>query len=200
MPRSRIANETMKEKQRKNIVTAARKIFALKGSRATIADISSEAGISQGLVYRYFSSKEELLLSIMHDMMDSAPSLRDSMAGIHGTPVEKIQVILSRFISGRKNEPYLYQFLYQALVDDKTPDEIRQKMTSQGYRVQNLVRDLIVEGQEMGEIAGDDPDQLVLAIFGCLEGAWRRMAYLGPTENGASFPDCEIIMRMLKPC
>lgn len=199
MPRSKLVNEAIKEKQRSNIIFAARKTFALKGSYATIADIAEEAGISQGLIYRYFASKEELLFSIMHDLIDLSPSPNESIDKIQGSPLEKIRTIVSKIISSHRNEPFLYQFLYRALVDEKTPEEIRQKVASQGLKVEESVRKLIEAGQNLGEISKDDPNVLVSAIFGCIESAWRRMAYSDPIGIDDYFPDSEIILRMLKP-
>lgn len=199
MPRSKLANEEVREKQRGNIMSAARKTFVAKGSHATIADIAAEAGISQGLLYRYYTSKEELLFSIMRDLIDRASSPNVSTSKIPGTPFEKIRAIVSKVISSRRNEPFLYQFIFQALVDEKTPEEIRQKVKSQGLELEEAVRELIVEGQNSGEVSRDDPDVLVSAIFGCIEGIWRRMVYSDSIETGDYFPDSEIILRMLKP-
>lgn len=49
------------DERREQIKKAARKVFAIKGIAGTkISMIAAEAGISQGLTYRYFQSKEEL--------------------------------------------------------------------------------------------------------------------------------------------
>ena len=49
---------------RSQILTAALDLFAAKGYRdATMRDIASAAGVSLGLAYRYFSSKEQLLIA-----------------------------------------------------------------------------------------------------------------------------------------
>lgn len=47
--------------RKKEILTGALKVFTQKGyDKTTITDISKELGISQGLCYRYYSSKEEI--------------------------------------------------------------------------------------------------------------------------------------------
>ena len=54
----------IQESRRKQILDAAILLFDQQGFSATkISDISEQAGISKGLVYRYFNSKEEILLS-----------------------------------------------------------------------------------------------------------------------------------------
>ena len=54
------------EDRRDQIVDAAMQVFAQKGfTRATNKDIAREAGITPGLIYYYFESKEDLLKTII---------------------------------------------------------------------------------------------------------------------------------------
>lgn len=54
------------EDRRDQIIEAAMRVFAQKGfTRATNKDIAREAGITPGLIYYYFESKEDLLKSII---------------------------------------------------------------------------------------------------------------------------------------
>ena len=53
------------EMRRRQILDAAITLFDEQGFSTTkISDISDKAGISKGLVYRYFNSKEEILLAL----------------------------------------------------------------------------------------------------------------------------------------
>lgn len=54
------------EDRREQIIDAAMHVFAEKGfTRATNKDIAREAGITPGLIYHYFDSKEALLKAIV---------------------------------------------------------------------------------------------------------------------------------------
>src|SRR5204863_9317244 len=54
------------EDRREQIVDAAIRVFSEKGfARATNKDIAREAGITPGLIYYYFESKEALLTAIL---------------------------------------------------------------------------------------------------------------------------------------
>ncbi len=54
------------EDRRDQIIDAAMRVFAQKGfARATNKDIAREAGITPGLIYYYFESKEALLKAII---------------------------------------------------------------------------------------------------------------------------------------
>lgn len=61
-PRTSHQFEDIRKEKRHLILEAAIIIFAKKGYHAaSIANIASEAGISKGLLYNYFSSKEDVL-------------------------------------------------------------------------------------------------------------------------------------------
>ncbi|GAC1392924.1 MAG: TetR/AcrR family transcriptional regulator [Ktedonobacteraceae bacterium] len=54
------------EDRREQIIDAAMRVFAQKGFvRATNKDVAREAGITPGLIYHYFESKEALLMAVI---------------------------------------------------------------------------------------------------------------------------------------
>jgi AcrR family transcriptional regulator len=58
--------------RRAEILTAAGQLFAEKGyHRTTTQDIAEAAEVSEGTIYNYFSSKEELLFAIMERISQS---------------------------------------------------------------------------------------------------------------------------------
>jgi AcrR family transcriptional regulator len=74
MPRTKEQFEFLRQESRKKILDAAMEVFARDGYKtATIGSIAKTAGISQGLLYNYFRSKEEvlreLLIGILEEMM-----------------------------------------------------------------------------------------------------------------------------------
>ncbi len=67
-PRSDLQNEKIREERKQQIMNVALEVIAEKGfSNASIARIAQKAAISKGLMYNYFKSKEELVISIMID-------------------------------------------------------------------------------------------------------------------------------------
>ena len=65
-PRTNIQNEKIREERKKQIMNVALEVIAEQGfSSASIAKIAKRAGISKGLMYNYFESKEELVIQIM---------------------------------------------------------------------------------------------------------------------------------------
>src|SRR3954469_16123298 len=76
--------------RRTQILDAAVICFAKRGfHQASMHDISAEAGISVGLIYRYFKSKEEVIAAMaarhkneIHEMLErarQAPTLLESL-------------------------------------------------------------------------------------------------------------------------
>ena len=59
----RTADPALQERRRAEILEAAGRVFVEKGfHQATTADLARAAGVSMGLLYRYFKSKDDLVL------------------------------------------------------------------------------------------------------------------------------------------
>ncbi|MDR1653742.1 MAG: TetR/AcrR family transcriptional regulator, partial [Prevotellaceae bacterium] len=70
MPRTKEQYEKIRNEKRQLIKQTALSLFADKGYDATsISEIAKKAGISKGLMYNYFTSKEELLQIIWDDLV-----------------------------------------------------------------------------------------------------------------------------------
>jgi TetR/AcrR family fatty acid metabolism transcriptional regulator len=60
-----MGNRGTKESTRSRIIESAKKLFAEQGfQKATVVDISKQAGLSEAALYEYFQGKEDLLLAI----------------------------------------------------------------------------------------------------------------------------------------
>lgn len=70
MPRSAEQNEQIRETTRAEIVAGAMRLFAQNGyAHTTTRAIAGQAGISTGLMYHYFDSKEALLEAVFESCM-----------------------------------------------------------------------------------------------------------------------------------
>ena len=76
--------------RRRQIIDAALRVFAEKGyDRASVKDISEAAGTSQGLMYHYFRSKEELLAAVL-ESHSFIGQLSHIIASTHGKPIRRV--------------------------------------------------------------------------------------------------------------
>ncbi len=67
-PRSAKQYEEIRKDKQELLKSTALRLFSANGYQATsISTIAKEAGISKGLMYNYFESKEELLVSLFED-------------------------------------------------------------------------------------------------------------------------------------
>jgi AcrR family transcriptional regulator len=77
-PRTPEQFEEIRESRRKQIMVAALELFASEGySHCSISQLASHAGISKGLVYNYFESKEALLIAIIEEGMKDIMTMMD---------------------------------------------------------------------------------------------------------------------------
>jgi len=77
-PRTSKQFEKIRENKRRQILDAAIECFATTGYHAvSISELAKHAGISKGLMYNYFSSKDELLRIIFREVMNEMMRLFD---------------------------------------------------------------------------------------------------------------------------
>jgi hypothetical protein len=88
--------------------------------------------------------------------------------------------------------------LEHVVSDPATPQELLDLIQARGRAVREAMRQLVIDAQAGGDVAQDDPAQLVAAIMACLHGL-GRFALGGPEAATERFPDAEIVMRMLRP-
>ena len=193
MPRTEAANQRLRDEQRTRILEAARTVFARRGLAGTMAEVAGAAGVSQGLAYRYFASKDELFRALV------AEALRSDETAVQppGSPGELLERLISRLLEARHQNPALLQLMYHVLSDPDTPRDLLEMGAKRRESLARGLRRLIVEGQATGEVAKDDPDQLVAAILALLDGLTRLVIASSGTEP--AIPNAQIVMRMLRP-
>lgn len=70
-PRTVEQNEEIRKESKHKIMEAAFQLIAVRGYEATsIAMIATEAGVSKGLLYNYFDSKEDLVKELVYSIVD----------------------------------------------------------------------------------------------------------------------------------
>ncbi len=198
MPRTEEANQRLRKAQRVKILDGARKVFARKGWTATMADVAAAAGVSQGLAYRYFANKEAIFHELVKQAAQSGLATLQPVLEMPGTPGERLHFLLSRILENKPERFEFYQLAVQVFRDESVPDDFRVLLRSQSQVFQDVIRELIVEGQATGEVAEGDPDQLVTAVVACVNGL-SSLALSGSEKIKNHFPDATIVLRMLKP-
>ena len=77
----RTANPELQEQRRRQILRAAGQCFAEKGfHQASMAEIAKAAGLSMGLLYRYFANKDALVMAFAELSRANSVALFESLA------------------------------------------------------------------------------------------------------------------------
>lgn len=214
MPRTEDENRRIREIQRKKILKAAQDTFLKKGQATTMADIAKEAGISQGLAYRYFESKHEISMEIMRQLsMGDLFGISKAQASSQ-TPAQKLELVISEILQGvtkfeitiqtafehdAAERPWdFFHKTYHHMKDGTEEEqEIANQLKQQFISLRRYIRELIVEGQNSGEFLSDDPDKLTIMVFTSIKGL-TSLAIRHPEQFAAFYPYSDIILRMLK--
>jgi AcrR family transcriptional regulator len=121
------------EERRLQILDTALTVFAEKGfAGASIKDIAQAAGISQGLMYHYFASKEELLDATV-EYHSFLPQLRQILASDSERPFDEVYLTISnQFLNTLDDKAKLVRILIQEIGLSPTVKNTWAKMCHEG--------------------------------------------------------------------
>lgn len=194
-PRSSEANEQIKDERRSQILLSALKIFTRKGFAASkMSDIAGDTGISYGLVYHYFKSKDEIYTELIEYAINSIGKVIDDICINTEQPIEQIRGIVSRVLNSVEHKEasgYYYVLVMNALTCEAIPvptSEIIKKSLSR----LKMLSQIIKEGQKKGQIREGDPNEIAIACFSTVIG----LALLKVSGAISKIPGPEIIMKL----
>jgi AcrR family transcriptional regulator len=184
----------IRDERKEQIIAAAVKVFARRGIIGTkMSMIAAEAGISHGLLYHYFESKDELFTTLVQWAMAEAGAAMKSVYDLPGTPIDKIR-ILTEEILDESGTPY-FMLIHQARTSDGVPEKVKQLIEK--YSMQTFIdqlRPLFIEGQRAGEIAVGDPEELISCYLLVLNG----IMVMNPRElGGYRIPQVDMVLRLI---
>ncbi|MGE5549691.1 MAG: TetR/AcrR family transcriptional regulator [Bacteroidota bacterium] len=199
-PRNEAENERIRDERREAILQAAVKAFTKWGYTSTkIADIAAEAGISHGLVYHYFQSKDQIFGALVDLAMQVALQTTRGAAEQPGTPWDRIAGMVETMVMGARYGPEYYSLVQQAFASEAVPEAIRRTAWEQGRLCQEAMAKVIAEGQAAGQVVPGDPRQLAALVYAFVQGlALTHMAALQCGEAMVEMFEPEAVLRMLK--
>lgn len=152
------------------VFRVALELFGERGFDAVSVDeIISRAEISKGGFYHHFSRKDDLLYAIEEVFMDHMVQQMEQAAATGAGAEERLRAILRIAVDMVVNNRAYFRVFFRedAILATKRFRPIRQKRA----RVEELVRAVIREGIERGELRADLPAEVVSsALFGM--GLW----------------------------
>ncbi|VBB07703.1 tetr bacterial regulatory protein hth signature [Lucifera butyrica] len=195
-PRNKILNEEIKDARREQILSNALKLFARRGLAATkITDISTASNISQGLLYHYYKSKEEIFVELLHDAYDKMIAAVLALERLPLSPLEKIRMAIEKLLQGfaeNKETAYYYLLINQASIFEAIPDEAKEIVKSRSLLHEVITR-IIIAGQKDGTFKKYDAQDMAVVFWASLNGLAIYNAVQG--ENFRA-PDANILIGM----
>jgi TetR/AcrR family transcriptional regulator, fatty acid metabolism regulator protein len=148
--------------KRRQILDAAVRVFATRGYHTSrVGDIAEEAGIAHGLLYHYFSSKEEVLQTVFRE---SWSELLDAFARIEASdepPLAQLSAIAKTMLRAWRDRPDLVRVMVREVARSpqlqEQVDEIRA-----GFLV---IQRVIERGQADGSFRPDVDARLASWVF-----------------------------------
>ena len=171
-PRSAKLNEQMRKEAITKITRAALEVFARYGYHgATMRQIMEASGLSKGLVYHYFPSKESIFFHLVESALNISKNAWDEVLASPGTAWEKIEKLseITFRISFTDENSLYFLIMLQALTQ---ADGIPGLMEYIGEHTTHYDRlpSLIAEAQKTGEAVSGDPVVLMNSYYALFQG------------------------------
>ncbi|HXP10344.1 MAG TPA: TetR/AcrR family transcriptional regulator [Acidobacteriaceae bacterium] len=190
-----------RERQRRRILAAAEELFDIRGiDRVPVADIVAAAGIRASTLYEYFSNKDEIVWTLVEELMrQSSVSVLEAVEGATGPALARITALLEAFGNELVNHPQRVRFMAQfdamyardwsaerllALEDRLFPGRFEP--------LSNLIREGIADGSLRPDL---NPDLSMHSVLNAVVGAQRRLASLGNRVEQEYGQPIEVLFR-----
>lgn len=177
-----MARRPTKAERRRQILETARRVFGRKGYAATrMIDIAAEAKVGKGTLYQYFSSKEELLASLVLAVMtesletlQSTTEWEDPERALADTITYMVQVALVDHLD-------LYRLFYDFWgVSAETRLVTQERVREVGTSFRRMLSDAVRRGQESGVFRPEvDPDLFAHALCASVDGLSLQIVIAG---------------------
>jgi TetR/AcrR family fatty acid metabolism transcriptional regulator len=158
---------TSTEEKRRLLLDAAVRVFARNGFHASrVGDIAAEAGVAHGLLYHYFTSKDELLETIFRETWSAMlAALREVEQS--GEPAqEQLRRVAAVVLRTWKREPDLVRVLVREVARGA---HLEREVDEIGHALAAIER-IVAGGQARGELrAGVSPRLASVIVYGALE-------------------------------
>jgi AcrR family transcriptional regulator len=107
-PRTSEQFEQMRSESKSKIMAAALELFTKQGFDTTpISMISKKAGVSTGLMYNYFASKDQLLEEMIHEALEMSKKGLAEISEIDG-PFVQIERFVHKTIYGMRKKQTIF--------------------------------------------------------------------------------------------
>lgn len=194
-PRNEEQNALIKDERREQILSAALKVFARRGFAATkISDIVAQGGMSHGLLYHYFKSKEEIFYELLHRALSTSGESLLMVEAMPLSPLQKVYETAKYILTGIdqwEDTSYYFLIVIHAALMDTTENE--NVFADSEVAVESLMR-ILKQGQEMGEVRDGDTREMAILFFAAIQG----VAFYKLSMQDFRLPNPDLLVSMVK--
>ncbi|MFC0314576.1 TetR/AcrR family transcriptional regulator [Gordonia phosphorivorans] len=152
---ARAAGAAVRSRQ---ILDAAARLMEKRGSESvSMQALAQEAGVSVGLIYRYFGGKDEVLLAVIVDVLDAfAADIPEAMEAAGDDPVRRLAAAFDAYCRVIDRHRHAVVLTYRE--SNALSPEGREKIKLLEVATSEPLREAIREGVAAGLLATDDLD------------------------------------------
>ena len=150
------------EEKRKQILAAAVRVFARTGYHdCRVGDITEEAGVAHGLLYHYFTSKEEVLEAVFRDAWTEVLDAFRAVEASDESPREQLSHVAAILLGSWRRDPDLVRVLVREI--GRSP-QVQRKVGELAQAFEAIER-IVARGQHEGVFRSDIDVRLLSWIF-----------------------------------
>lgn len=174
----------MQTERQKEILDTALDLISQKGIQGlTIKNLSKKIGISEPAIYRHYENKIEILLTILDLFKDTSGSIFEDELKKDLGAIQRIEHLFSRHFSKFAENPTLVSVIFSEEIFRSEPALI-EKIAEVINRNSQILRKIIVRGQERGEIRNDlEAGHIAIIIMGSLRLFVKQWQFSGYNFN-----------------
>jgi AcrR family transcriptional regulator len=189
-----VALTPKQEARRTRVIQAALELASEGGYDAVqMRDVATRAGVAMGTVYRYFSSKDQLLVECLGEVAHELQTGLQRQPASGEDTADRVVEVLRRAIRALERDPNVASALVTALASLSSDDPAGLE-SAQG--VYGLVREILTDAMD----GHDQPERE--AIIRTLGHVWLASLITwvrGWSDRGAMWRDLEAAVRLLLP-
>ena len=184
-----MAAKTRRERQktmnRREILEAAKRVFAQKGFAATTIDeIAQEAEFSKGAMYGYFEGKEDLFFSLIQEKMDDIEERLREVVESSDDPETKIKDLIETHLTFFEEDRDFFQIIAseQPRLGAETESRLRENMKERCVRSLDLIEQVMLVGVSAGVLKEIEPRFLATGLVGIIHAFTANWILIGGKE------------------
>lgn len=174
MPRTKGQFEEMRNATREKIQSAAIQLFATRGFGSTnVQDIADTAGISVGLLYRHFKTKDQLfneLVAFAIEGLKRNIALFESDQSPTKLLTHFVDEVYTDMINGEELAHLLILINQSLLAGTATDSKQHEEILQINFTLLDSTAQLIRRGQQLGEFRSGDAKEMALLFYGSIQG------------------------------